>query len=84
MFQRHLRRLRRQFREQVTMMARAVARYFPEGTRLTRPDGGYLLWVQLPNGISGQAVYARRLPRKSSSCRARSARQRRDSAIVSD
>jgi DNA-binding transcriptional MocR family regulator len=64
MFQRHLRRLRRQFREQVSMMARAVARYFPEGTRLTRPDGGYLLWVQLPNGISGQAVYREALASK--------------------
>jgi DNA-binding transcriptional MocR family regulator len=38
-------------------MARAVARYFPEGTRLTRPDGGYLLWVQLPGGTSALGVY---------------------------
>lgn len=55
--QRHLRTMRRQFRAQVLMMSRAIARHFPEGTRLTRPDGGYLLWVQLPNGIDGQAVY---------------------------
>jgi DNA-binding transcriptional MocR family regulator len=62
--QRHLRSLRRQFRVQVLMMSRAIARHFPEGTRLTRPDGGYLLWVQLPNGISGQAVYRSALESK--------------------
>ena len=63
-YQRHLRRLRRAFRLQVAMMSRAIARYFPEGTRVTRPQGGYLLWVQLPDGLSGQTVYRSALDAK--------------------
>src|SRR3546814_18662617 len=26
----------------------AVARHFPRGTRVTRPTGGYCLWLELP------------------------------------
>ena len=32
-------------------MLQAVARYFPEGTRATRPLGGYFTWVELPTRI---------------------------------
>jgi DNA-binding transcriptional MocR family regulator len=47
----HLRRLRRAFREQMEKTAMAVAKYFPEGTRVSRPQGGFLLWVELPDQI---------------------------------
>ena len=45
----HLRRLRQAFRRQVGDMQHAVARYFPEGTRVSRPAGGHLIWVELPS-----------------------------------
>jgi len=32
-------------------MLQAVARYFPKGTRATRPLGGYFTWVELPAHI---------------------------------
>lgn len=44
----HLRRMRREYAFNVERMAQAVARHFPPGTRLTRPAGGFVLWVQLP------------------------------------
>lgn len=45
---RHLARLRRTLRQRRERMADAVLRHFPAGTRLTRPPGGMMLWVELP------------------------------------
>jgi len=44
----HLRRLRAALRGQRDQLLRAVARHFPPGTAVSRPHGGYMLWVQLP------------------------------------
>lgn len=46
----HLRRLRRTLGEQVARTRETVARHFPPGTRISRPEGGFLLWVELPPG----------------------------------
>ena len=40
-----------------TMIA-ALAREMPEGTSWNEPDGGYFLWVDLPHGVSGEALLA--------------------------
>lgn len=40
-------------------MRGAVARLFPEGTAVSRPQGGFVLWVQMPAGVSGTEVYRR-------------------------
>jgi DNA-binding transcriptional MocR family regulator len=53
----HLRRLRRSYASNVTLMSQAVMRYFPPGTRVTRPSGGFILWVQLPDGIDSLELY---------------------------
>jgi DNA-binding transcriptional MocR family regulator len=47
---RHLRRLRSALSLQVARMLEAVERHFPAGTRVTRPTGGFNLWVELPKG----------------------------------
>jgi DNA-binding transcriptional MocR family regulator len=47
-YERHLRGLRQTLRLQQAAYLEAVARYFPGGTRVTRPDGGYFLWIELP------------------------------------
>ena len=56
-FDRYLARLRIAFGEQVRMVSQAVAKYFPEGTRITRPDAGYLLWVELPKKIDSLRLF---------------------------
>ncbi|GAB6906117.1 Transcriptional regulator, GntR family with aminotransferase domain [Desulfosarcina cetonica] len=56
-FDRHLRRLRTALKNQVTNMALAVARYFPEGTRITAPAGGLTLWVELDRRVDGLKVF---------------------------
>jgi DNA-binding transcriptional MocR family regulator len=49
-YERHLRKLRRAFAAQVSAAQDAIANHFPRGTRVSRPAGGYLLWVELPEG----------------------------------
>jgi len=36
----------------------ACTHYFPEETRLTRPAGGHVLWVQLPTAVDAMELYA--------------------------
>jgi DNA-binding transcriptional MocR family regulator len=60
-FDRHLRRLRGTYRGLMARMSAAVAEHFPEGTRLTRPRGGHLLWVELPEGVDSMRLYERAL-----------------------
>lgn len=47
-YDKHLRQLRQKLAMQQTEVMQAIAKYFPTGTRSTRPLGGYFLWVELP------------------------------------
>lgn len=49
--ERHLRKLRRSFKDLVRRMITEVGEHFPGGTRVTRPAGGYLLWVEMPEDV---------------------------------
>jgi DNA-binding transcriptional MocR family regulator len=60
----HLRRLRQAFRAQVSDYAHAVARLFPAGTRVSRPQGGHLLWIELAPGTDTMALARRALARR--------------------
>jgi DNA-binding transcriptional MocR family regulator len=53
----HLRRLRASLRDQVRQMADAVARWFPSGCAFSLPQGGFLLWVELPRQVDSIAVF---------------------------
>lgn len=57
----HLRRIRREYARNVALMSRAVERYFPPRTRVTRPAGGFVLWVQLPETVDSLELYKRAL-----------------------
>ncbi|KRB79080.1 aminotransferase-like domain-containing protein [Noviherbaspirillum sp. Root189] len=56
-YDRHLRRLRSALRPQRERMAEAIAASFPLGTRLTMPNGGITLWMELPHRLSSQKVF---------------------------
>jgi DNA-binding transcriptional MocR family regulator len=56
-YERHVRRLRRTFAEQLHMFSRAIAKYFPEGTRVSRPAGGFVLWIELPPRVDAVKLY---------------------------
>jgi DNA-binding transcriptional MocR family regulator len=53
----HLRRIRREYARNIELLSSAVMRYFPTGTRLTRPAGGFVLWVQLPDNVDSLELY---------------------------
>jgi DNA-binding transcriptional MocR family regulator len=55
-YDRHLRQLRAAFSQQQVALADAVSRHFPPGTRISRPAGGYFLWVELPAGVDALAL----------------------------
>lgn len=55
----HLRTLRRRFADQVGRTRDAVARHFPAATRVTDPQGGFVLWLELPAEVDATAVHRR-------------------------
>ncbi|WP_291995509.1 PLP-dependent aminotransferase family protein [Candidatus Accumulibacter sp. ACC003] len=58
-YDRHMRGLRRAYEHQVDAMRAAVARHFPPATRITQPQGGFVLWVELPDEVDTSALYDR-------------------------
>ena len=52
----HLRRLRQTLALQRDVMIDAIAESFPAGTRVTRPQGGYFLWLELAPHIDALAL----------------------------
>lgn len=56
-YDRHLKRLRAGLAAQVEIVRQAIAKYFPAGTRISRPAGGYMLWVELPAKINALRLY---------------------------
>ena len=53
---RHLRNLRRVLRRQVGQMRDGLARVLPRGTRISDPQGGIVLWVELPQEVDALQV----------------------------
>ena len=56
-YDRFMRHLRKAFELQVQCMSQAICKYFPEGTKMTRPMGGHVLWVELPAAIDSLELY---------------------------
>jgi DNA-binding transcriptional MocR family regulator len=56
-----LRTVRRAYEQSIAYMSQAIQRYFPDGTRLTKPLGGFVLWVQLPDRVDSLVLYKKAL-----------------------
>lgn len=50
-FEKHLRTARTQYQRGRDCMIHWVQQYFPEGTKMTYPQGGVGLWIELPGDI---------------------------------
>lgn len=59
--ERHLRWLGNSLKKQVVRTALAIQKHFFPETRLAVPDGGTLLWVQLPSQVDRLKVYQKAL-----------------------
>jgi DNA-binding transcriptional MocR family regulator len=57
----HLTRLRRALATQQAALLGALRRHWPGGYRVTRPDGGYFVWLELPRGVDSLELHRRAL-----------------------
>jgi DNA-binding transcriptional MocR family regulator len=57
----HLRHLRKALHTQSLRYIQAVTEYFPEGTRITRPQGGFALWLELDKKVDAYKLHKRAL-----------------------
>ncbi|MBJ6724594.1 aminotransferase-like domain-containing protein [Geomesophilobacter sediminis] len=56
-YEAHLRRLRRIYGRQLALITQAVSEQFPAGTRVSRPEGGFVLWVEMPESVDSVQLY---------------------------
>lgn len=56
-YDRLLRKLRRELASLQSQMFSAVLRYFPMGTSVIRPAGGFFLWVKLPDSVDAMHLF---------------------------
>lgn len=59
----HLKKLRRALASQQKSLLDAVRKHFPAGCRVTKPDGGYFVWLELPEGTDSLELHRLALER---------------------
>lgn len=58
-FDLHLRHLRKALHTQCLRYWQAIEAFFPAGTRVSQPQGGYVLWLELPERVDAFQLYHR-------------------------
>ena len=48
--------LRKTYSARLSFLSRCVSEYFPSGTKVSRPQGGAFLWIELPSGINSMKL----------------------------
>jgi DNA-binding transcriptional MocR family regulator len=56
-YEAHLRNIRRILEENVGRMTRTIESSFPVDTKISRPAGGFVLWVELPRGFDSRKLF---------------------------
>ncbi|MEH6566307.1 MAG: PLP-dependent aminotransferase family protein [Halopseudomonas sp.] len=67
-YDRHLRHIRQEYCKNLSLFQLAVQQFFPEGTQITRPKGGFILWISLPGGVDTLTLFNRALTHNISIC----------------
>ncbi len=60
-YDRHLRRVRGEYARLIERTMEAINIHFPAGTRVTRPSGGFVLWVEMPPQVDAMELYRQAL-----------------------
>lgn len=63
-YEHHLRKLRQTMHSNSLQYIRAINEYFPAGTKVTRPQGGFILWLELDKGIDTYQLYQEAMQHK--------------------
>ena len=56
-YDRYLRQFTAQLATQMYQFQQAITQYFPAETRISRPQGGCILWIELPKNIDGFELF---------------------------
>ncbi|ADD69643.1 transcriptional regulator, GntR family with aminotransferase domain [Denitrovibrio acetiphilus DSM 12809] len=56
-YPRHLRRMNNAIKNQVENYKMKIFKYFPEGTKVSDPQGGFVLWVELPDQVNTDEIF---------------------------
>ncbi|AXQ28630.1 PLP-dependent aminotransferase family protein [Solimonas sp. K1W22B-7] len=59
LYDRHLRTFRVTLARSVARFSEAVLRHFPPQTVVSRPQGGFVLWIELPRNVDGLELFQR-------------------------
>jgi DNA-binding transcriptional MocR family regulator len=63
-YESHLRRLRHTLHTNSLQYLRAISEYFPSGTKVSHPQGGFLLWLELQRKIDTVDLFEKALKQK--------------------
>ena len=53
----HLKKLRMAMHTQCLRYIQAIIQYFPSTVRLSRPEGGFVLWLEMPTEVNAYKLY---------------------------
>lgn len=56
-YERHLRQAREVYRQRRDRLIDLVGEHFPEGTRMSRPQGGFVAWIEMPYWVNSTKLY---------------------------
>ncbi len=56
-YEHHLRKMRQTLHTNSLQYIRAISEYFPEDTRVSRPEGGFMLWIELDKHVDTTELY---------------------------
>lgn len=63
-YDRHLRRIRQRYAMQCARMRQAVIQQFPDTCRVNQPAGGFVLWVEMPEGFDSERFATEAMAKK--------------------
>lgn len=63
-YDRHVRTIRKQYRQQMEAAQESVFRHFPNEVSVNEPRGGHVLWVELPRSVDSIRLQERALERQ--------------------
>ncbi|HLO71106.1 MAG TPA: PLP-dependent aminotransferase family protein [Flavipsychrobacter sp.] len=63
-YEHHLRKLRQTLHSNSLQYSRAIGEYFPEGTKMSSPKGGFIQWLELDKRIDTYELYREAIQHK--------------------
>jgi DNA-binding transcriptional MocR family regulator len=63
-FDRHLRQMRRYYKEQRDYFLHLAAEHLPQNIRLTHPQGGFVIWLELDKSVDSMKLYEQAFKKK--------------------